>query len=390
MTALATAPQQSGPLVSLATDRRPVVQGLIKCGNKLAPREGKTNQLPKALDHFLITTLQRGSDNNFLLDEPLMNSLPQDADGKIRRLPVTILSNNLNEVVRQQWLWYVGQRKVGWSENGKLILIYHPRTEKPLDTPMKIDLNPEGGDQHEDVADLFREGKFKLQTDFYCTIRGDVRYVRFGGVYRLRTSGGINASQIPASLNALRDWTGGFLRLLPMELVIRPQAVCPMVKGVPTPSTVHVVHLEMQGPDVAASGGLAQMAVREMKRQIENAREMFALQRTYSRLVSNSELLADLDEEEPGVTVPALPVASTSVRPPTPTVNGESFFNTLALRETQATFDADCELIRREWRKIAPEWQQKLIALKAEVQARITAAKTAEGTGEPQEGEEKF
>ena len=52
--------------------------GKIKIGMKGAVRTskgGKDFQLPQRLDHFIVTTLERGEDGNFIRDEAIHQNL---------------------------------------------------------------------------------------------------------------------------------------------------------------------------------------------------------------------------------------------------------------------------------------------------------------------------
>ncbi|MBE0505873.1 MAG: hypothetical protein IBX50_04025, partial [Marinospirillum sp.] len=55
-----------------------VERGKIKIGMKGAARtsgSGSTFQMPKKLDHFLVTSMDRGNDNNYLIDQRIMEML---------------------------------------------------------------------------------------------------------------------------------------------------------------------------------------------------------------------------------------------------------------------------------------------------------------------------
>jgi hypothetical protein len=294
MSALATIAQS----LAITDNARPVQLGKIKIGMKGEKRSGERGDwyLPKKLDHFLITTLQRGEGENFILDQELMDSLPKDEDGKIRRLPIALLSNDLDEIVRRRHLWYLGQRKAGESDGKKLTLWYSPK--KPhnlLDKPLVIDWTCSEDEENLDVAKLVNEERvFKKHTTFNCMIRSP--HARFGGVYQLRSVGEINWDQIYNSIANIKELTGGFLRFLPLELVIRPTQVCPLVKGVPAPSVVYVVHVEVKGFTL---DGIRQLAYEQMTREIDDARKIRQFQVQYQKLVRSLTFReADIEPED--------------------------------------------------------------------------------------------
>jgi hypothetical protein len=67
--------------------------GRVKVGRKgkmIKSSGGKQFQMPERLDHFLITTLERGIDGNFTLDEAAHKTLGP----KPKEIPVSLLYND--------------------------------------------------------------------------------------------------------------------------------------------------------------------------------------------------------------------------------------------------------------------------------------------------------
>ena len=79
---------------------------------------GGTYRLPRKDDHFTVTTLHRDKDGALIPDKALMAELAQyaDPDGKIRQLPVCLLSDDLEDVIQTAWVWYVGKKVAARSD----------------------------------------------------------------------------------------------------------------------------------------------------------------------------------------------------------------------------------------------------------------------------------
>ena len=80
--------------------------GKIKIGGKSdhvrRTKSGGEWRAPEKYDHFVITTPERNQGNQLIPDERLMESLIQehgDHDGKLRQIPIYLLSDNIDEVL---------------------------------------------------------------------------------------------------------------------------------------------------------------------------------------------------------------------------------------------------------------------------------------------------
>lgn len=364
---------------------RLVEVGKIKIGGLSKEKRSKRDKpdefyrLPEKYDHFVVTTLQRDSDELLIPDVGLMRSLAEthgDADGKIRRLPISVLSNDVEQVCRRRYYWFVGDKKAGESDGKKGMLWVHPNTRQWLKEPMEFDWLAPEPDQHADIYRLVNVDRaFKLHTTFNCVIRHPA--ARWGGVYMLRTVGEINANQIPASLLMLKRFTGGCLQLLPMELHVRPAKVSPIVKGERTSTTVYVCHVEMVGEDVEKAGGVQQLAFAEMGKQLSDARRMAVMQRQYQQLLASSSTL-ELDPEErvAMADVPALPPASTPTQPATGI--GHMHYNTISAASTEQAARDAYGYARKDWGKLSTDERKTINALIVELKAKFAQPQTQE------------
>ena len=387
MSALATSAKQSAHLAVAPSSGRMAPMGYIKTGRRVP-----NQTTPQALDHFLIVEPNRGSDGNYLIDTVLMDSLLKaghgEHDGKIRRLPILFPTDDLEAIYQQEYVWYLGQKKAGWSDGKNFILWFHPRTKVLLDKPWEGLVRPEAGDQHEDVANLFNvEQVFKLHTRLNCLIGSTDAKV--GGVYRLSTLSKTTADQIPNTLKTIWDMTGGHIRYLPLDLVIREQPGCPVVNGKPVPTKNYVCHVEMSLKKVREAGGAVKLLMAELNRQLAEKEELKELETKFRTLIVTPNVL-DNDVPE-GLPFPKqLPAASTPTGPPTsasrPTVTAEMYANSLAAKDTE---DAARELwltvtSPAVWKGFSPVETKLLNDTMRSCIVKFKGAKEQPGTAETQ------
>jgi hypothetical protein len=290
--------------MALATLIRPRIceLGKIKIGGLGETRtaqNGGTWRLPVKLDHFVITTLQRDDKGSLILDEDLMASLAEhaDRDGKLRQMPIALLSNDVDEVMQAAWVWYTG-KKLGARSDGQTVTWFHnPNNGARLDASRTEAWIPDGRFNH----------LFKMHTTMSVVIAA--KEARWGGVYKFRSTSEITASQLYGSLMHLRELTGGLLRGLPLRLVVRPLQVAPEGK----PTTVFVVHVELAGGDFRAA---LDSAMQRAQLEMSNAKQARQSQREYRALLSSpAEFDDDVDEEMTGAEFHGTTSPRTASRP---------------------------------------------------------------------------
>lgn len=237
-------------------DRPRLVElGKIKIGglgDSRPTRSGGTFRLPRKDDHFSITTMVRDSNGDLQLDHAAMDELTKeygDDDGKLRRIPICVLSNDIEDILQSAYVWYGG--KVCWarSDGKETTWFYDPRKRVRLDEPQVKPFDP----KILDLADEKGNRLFKLHTSFNCVL--STKQARWGGVYRFRTTSRISFEQLYSSLVHLSQLTGGVLVGMPLMLAMRPKQVAPDGKA----TTVYVVHVELMG------GELSEIQVRAMQ-----------------------------------------------------------------------------------------------------------------------------
>lgn len=260
--------------------------GKIKIGGLGDERTGKSGgkyRMPVKYDEFRITTLNRGPDGLLVEDSALMAALPKDADGKLRTLPVSLLSNDLEEVMQASYLWYNGKRLAGKSDGETLTVHFDHEKGTWLDKPKVVPWDAK-------YADIKVKGVplFKLHCTLNVVIASQI--ARFGGLYKFRTTSRITSDQLYGSLVQLRQLTGGVLRGLPLQLVVRPMQVAP--NGQPT--TIYVVHVELRGADIAA---IQARALELAQFEVQNIKQIAATQAEYRQLLAAPDEFADVEEE---------------------------------------------------------------------------------------------
>lgn len=320
--------------------------GKVKAGRLGPPRPSKSGgafRPPEKLDHFLVTTLHRDDGGQLVEDAALMASLAEhaDADRKLRRLPITVLSNVVSEVMTARYAAYNGKRAEAVSD-GETLTEYADRPGGAwLPQPRTLPHTPET---------TARWPALKLAATLNVMINSPA--ARLGGVYKFRTTSRITGEQLFGSLTELQRLTGGVLRGLPLRLVIRPLSVAPQGK----PTVVYVVHVEFSGDDLRK---LPEMAVAQLRGEVARVREIRALESQYKALLAHEP--EDLDPEE----VP--PPADEPAAPPPPAE--PSPVQVCWDRLTAATTLAELAAV---WEGVPPALQKDLAALKDERKAKLT------------------
>lgn len=251
--------------------------GKIKIGRKSSQERksasGGTWRAPEKLDHFVVTTMNRDKNGDYLPDATLMESLSefQDADGKLRELPVMVLSNDAEEILQSRYEWYVGKRIAAWSDGVTLYKKYDGKTWH--EAPVESEWDPEKAKAKDSKGNRY----FKLHTTLRVVIAAPK--ARWGGHYLFRTTSDISAQQLLGSLTHIASLTGGILRGLPLRLVVRPMQVSPDGKT----TTVFVVHLDLLGPDLTA---IQKQALERARFELENRHQLQKAQVEYRKLLA--------------------------------------------------------------------------------------------------------
>lgn len=211
-----------------------VERGKIKIGAKGAVRQkqggGGTYQMPTKLDHFLITTMERGQDNNFLRDEQLHGLLGD----KPREIPVVLIYDDIDLNFQTRYAAYAG-RTLWCSGDGEVAR----RAQKNGDA---VEYTEVQCPCHRQDPTYTGRDKCKINGTLSVMIRGAEA---IGGVWKFRTTSYNSVVGIMSSLALIKRITGGPLAGIPLMMTLTPKAVTDPVGG--GQQTVYVVGIEYRG-----------------------------------------------------------------------------------------------------------------------------------------------
>ena len=241
--------------------RSPIIQGLIpgltergkiKIGLKGAERTssgGSTFQLPQKLNHFIVTTLERGKDGNFLRDDALYTALKLAAEPK--KLPIMLLFDEIALNFQCRYTCYFG-KTMFCSGDGVGAFQMKSLTEpqrSPVTCPCHRKEPTFKGD------DAKGNGKCKINGTLSCMLAGANV---IGGVWKFRTTGYNSTVGILSSLTLIKTMTGGLLAGIPLVLTIQPKVATNPVDG--RAVTIYVVGVEYAGTMDDLQNGALQLA----------------------------------------------------------------------------------------------------------------------------------
>jgi len=208
-------------------------RGKIKIGEKgdwVKSRGGKDFQLPKKLDHFLITTMERDArTGNFLQDTELMENLA--GDGPLTRIPIRLLYNDIELNFQTRYSCYSGTQLVCYGDGQDAYRLNKDQARDRVPCPCQAQ-DPKYNGQY----------KCKINGTLSCII--DSAEI-VGGVWKFRTTSYNSVVGILSSLTLIRRISGGYLAGLPLDLTIAPKTVNNPIDG--KAQTVWVVNIEFKG-----------------------------------------------------------------------------------------------------------------------------------------------
>ena len=267
---------------------RLVELGKIKIGKKedaaRTSQSGKSWRAPEKLDHFLVTTLERDARGDLKNDDSLMAQLAEDhssPDGKLREIPIAVQSDEIEEILLANWVWYDGKRAVARCD-GQNCTWLRDRNGNAIQKTVPCD------GEHEKLDDKGNR-KFKPHGTFHCVIASGG--ARWGGVYKFRTTSQITIEQLYGCLVHLKSLTGGVLQGLPLSLVVRPMQVAPQGKA----TTVYVVHVELRGNNLQE---VQAQALQLAQYRVAHHRQIAASQAEFRKLLRAPGVDEDDGEQE--------------------------------------------------------------------------------------------
>lgn len=212
-----------------------VERGKIKIGNKGAKRtssQGNNFQMPQKLDHFLITTTERGNDNNFLRDAQLHKLLGDTP----KEIPIVLIYDDIELNFQTRYAAYNG-RTLWCSGDGETA-----QRAKKAQGSDEINYEPVACPCPRQAPTYQGRDKCKINGTLSVMIRGAEA---IGGVWKFRTTSYNSVVGIMSSLALIQRITGGPLAGIPLVMTINPKSVADPIKG--NQQTIYVVGVEYRG-----------------------------------------------------------------------------------------------------------------------------------------------
>ncbi len=262
--------------------------GNIKMGFKGAPRpksggEG-TFRLPQKLDHFIVTTMERDPQtDDWLPDNELMTILGE----KPTSIPVMVPFDNIMDIIPHEFAWWKSSRRMCHG-NGLVGLRYNEGTN--TDDQMECRCENFTG-----AGGVTRVCKKNGILNVIITESG-----RIGGVYQLRTTSGTTISNIKASINLIKSFTGGPVAGIPLMLTIQKQWAYPIVKGVKKKVEIYVAGLEFRanmGLDASPAEQLLERAGVQIQARLSVGKDVLQIEQFSSRRI-NTDTEGDVEDWE--------------------------------------------------------------------------------------------
>lgn len=206
-----------------------VERGKIKIGRKGEARKssrGNTFQMPEKLDHFLITSMERGQDGNFLVDDKIMSLLENN-----KEIPVFLVYDDPNLNFPTRYAMYKGKTLQCTGDGEFAKWRNDDGSFMPVSCPCPRQAPSYTG-----------QDKCKINGTLSVVIDG-AEVV--GGVWKFRTTSYNTVVGILSSLAMIRRVSGGALAGIPLVLRVTPKSVQDPIKG--SQQTIYVVSLEYRG-----------------------------------------------------------------------------------------------------------------------------------------------
>ena len=249
--------------------------GKIKIGGlserRLQKKDGSGEwQPPVKFDHFLVTTLERGPDNNFLRNEAIHKALGD----KPKQIPIFLPYENLELNFQSRYACYTG--KTLWcSGDGQAAfrLVAGKAEREQVQCPCERQSPTYTG-----------KDKCKMHGTLGCIVRGATS---IGGIWKFRTTGYNTTTGLTASLAYLQLQTGGHLARIPLLLTIRAKAATNPLDGKAV--TIQVVGVEFDGDAEKLAGTVVEI----IQKDAEFRRKLISVERETMKLLSADAVLVD-------------------------------------------------------------------------------------------------
>jgi len=220
----------------------------IGCAGELRKSaSGKEYHQPKKLDHFIVTTNERGPDGNFKLD-PIMAKLtkkgPNGEAIQPRDIPVRLIFDDIEDNFDSSYSFYQGSKCLCRGDGGGKGCAERRKYTKTDKGIVRLTGEVERVDCPCDLLDPTDDGRGNRCKPYGILMCVLAQSDSVGGVYKFRTTSRHTIRSITTSLRFILGCTNGVLAGLPLTLTVAPRQV-------QTPagqkSIVHIVNIEYRG-----------------------------------------------------------------------------------------------------------------------------------------------
>jgi len=241
---------------------RNLVPGLVERGKIKIGRKGalvrNTFRMPEKLDHFLITTMMRGNDENYILDTELMQQLMQkQGTDKLTEIPIRLLFDELALNFQCRYTCFRGRTR--WCTGDGLAAFRNSAQGNP---PTQIKCPCERAEPtypgEGKTPDGKPDGKGKCKTAGCLSVMIDGAQC-VGAVWKFRTTSYNSVIGILSSLTLIKRITGGVLAGIPLTLTLQPKTAQNQMDG--GQLTIYIVGIEFRGTVAALQQAGYQIAL---------------------------------------------------------------------------------------------------------------------------------
>lgn len=251
-------------------------RGKIKIGKKGPVRttsQGKTFQIPQKLDHFVVTTLERDADNNFIVDREAQKLFGERPTSLPIRLMFDDAAQNFSSryaAFRGKKLWCAGNGVEATRQNGA--------------GPVKVQCPCER------IAPEYQgQDKCKFNGNLSVMLDG---MPGVGGVWSFRTTSYNSVVNIMSALAQIKLITGGPLAGIPLNLVLRAKQTASPTDG--AMQTVYIASVEYPG----TVDELQELGLERLRRRVSHGIQIKQLEEQAQKLLLPSPTSGVFDAEE--------------------------------------------------------------------------------------------
>lgn len=267
--------------------RSPIIKGLIPGlpergkikigmkGAKTISKNGKAFQQPKKIDHFIITTLERDENDNFVKDEAIHKILGD----KPKKIPIKLLYNKMELNFHCRYSCYYGAIRYCFGDGefaNRIVKKDSPELEVvkcPCERG-KLGFTGDNGN-----------GKGICKINSILSVVIDCQSASIGSVWKFRTHGYNSTVALLGSLMRIDAITAGRSASIKLDMFVTPKVATVNNK----PATIYVVSVDFNGSEEE----LKQVAFGVAKENANYCERIKQVEKTAQSLISYDQDLID-------------------------------------------------------------------------------------------------